>query len=283
MKYGGESRDVYIMKGFVMSKTTKVNPRILMVIPTLGQRTDLLRQTLQSIASQKLILFDIVMIFPLKNKETFALAEEFHATMVDDPGSLSEALNVGIATAQEWHEYIGWIGDDDLLSPESLSTATNALDKHPEAVLAFGYCDYIDDQGRRLFTSRAGRLAPWLMTWGPDLVPLPGIVFRHSSLQQAGGFDPNNKWSMDLDLLLRLRKIGKFINTKKVLASFRWHELSQTVANRPKVLQETEAVKRKYLPRPLRVIAFIWERPVRWATKLAVYRVNLIAKRKSLL
>lgn len=265
-----------------MSKNTKNNPRVLVVIPTLGQRTDLLRQTLESIANQKPTLFDIVMVFPLKNKETASLAKEFNATMVDDPGGLSKALNAGIAQAQEYHEFISWIGDDDLLAPKSLSTAIEALDNNPSAPLAFGYCDYITQKGEILFTSRAGRLAPWLMTWGPDLVPLPGIVFRRSAIERVGGFDPENKWSMDLDILLRLRKIGKFVNTKKVLASFRWHELSQTVANRPKVLAEAEAVKRKYLPKPLRVITPVWDWPVRWATQIAVYRVNRLAKRKTI-
>jgi glycosyltransferase involved in cell wall biosynthesis len=257
-------------------------PRVLMVIPTLGQRSALLRQTLQSLKDQSPFEFDTVMIFPLKNKETRKIAKDFGAIMIEDPGSLSAAVNAGIAQAKTHHEYIGWIGDDDLLTKESLKTAVTALDANPNAVLAFGYCDYIDDDNRHLFTSRAGRLAPWIMTWGPNLVPLPGMVFRRSSLRQVGEFDVTNKWSMDLDMLLRLHKIGKFINTKKTLACFRWHESSQTVANRPKVLKETELLKRKYIPKPIRIFAPLWEYPVRWATKLAVYRVNYLAKRKPL-
>lgn len=250
-----------------------------MVVPTLGQRANLLRKTLDSIKSQSPVELDIVMIFPLKNKETAKLAKEYGAICVQDPGSLSGALNAGIAVAAKpHHEYIGWIGDDDLLAPQSLNIAMTELDGNPDAVLAFGYCDYIDDNGRKLFTSKAGSLAPWIMTWGPNLVPLPGIVFRQSSLSQAGIFDETNKYSMDLDMLLRLRKLGKFINTKNILASFRWHSSSTTVANRSAVLKETETVKRKYLPKPLQLIAPIWEIPVRFATKIAAERVSSLAK-----
>lgn len=252
-------------------------PRVLVLMPTLGKRNDLLRLTLESIVAQKPIETDIAMIFPFKNKETKALAKEFGAIMVDDPGGISRAVNAGIAAAKPWHEYITWLGDDDLLTPGSLTTTVAALDRDKDAVVAFGYCDYIDIEGRHIFTSRAGRLAPWLMTWGPDLVPMPGLLLRRKALDKVGVFDVDNKWSMDLDILLRLRKVGRFINTRSSLACFRWHAQSQTVSNRPKVLAEAEQVKRKYLPKPLRVMAPLWERPVRVATHLAVRRVNKMA------
>lgn len=255
-------------------------PRILVLMPTLGTRNELLRQTLASIAAQKPVLFDIAMVFPLKNKATKALAKEFAAIMVEDPGAgLSSAVNAAIAAAKPWHEYLTWLGDDDLLTPGSLATSVKALDQDKTAVVAFGYCDYINLAGKHLFTSRAGRFAPWIMTWGPDLVPMPGLLMRRRALEKVGDFDVNNKWSMDLDMLLRLRKVGKFINTRTSLACFRWHETSQTVSNRPKVLEETEMVKRKYLPKSLRVAAPLWERPVRIATNLAVRRVNRLARR----
>jgi len=262
-------------------KNESKNARVLMVLPTLGERIDYLRLTLESIKKQSDVTYDIVMIYPLKNKEASKLAKEYGAISVEDPGSISSAVNAGIAQAKPHHEYIGWIGDDDLISQKSLSTAVDMLDQKPGAVVAFGYCDYIDSDGNKIFTSRAGNLAPWLMTWGPNLVPCPGAVFRTSALNKVGGFDEQNKYSMDLDMFLRLRKIGKFINTKRVQASFRWHPTSTTVSNRNKSLIETEQVKRKHLPKTLRPFSPIWQIPVRYATKLAAKRVNVVAKKMS--
>ena len=176
------------------------------------------------------------------------------------------------------HEYANWIGDDDLLEPGSLASAAAALDRDPGAVVAFGYCHYIDDQGRRLFTSRAGRCAPWLMTWGPDLVPQPGALFRTTALREVGPVDASLNYAMDLDLLLRLRRLGRFVNTRKVLASFRWHATSATVANRTPSLAESELVKRRHLSSRVRWTAPLWERPVRGATRLAAKRVNRLAQ-----
>lgn len=259
---------------YMINNRTKQKARILMVIPTLGERSELLRKTLESIRSQTGVAYDIVMIFPLKSSKTMKLAKEFGASVIEDPGGLSSAVNAGIAYAKPHHEFIGWIGDDDLIAPNSLRIGIEALDKNSKAVLAFGYCDYIDDKDRRIFTSRAGSLAPWIMTWGPNLMPCPGTVFRYSALKEAGEFDVENKYSMDLDMFLRLRKLGKFINTKQVMASFRWHPISTTVANRAKVLKETEMVKRKYLPRIVKPFAPLWEVPVRHATHIAAKRVT---------
>ena len=252
--------------------------RILMVLPTLGQRPDYLKQTLESIKNQSPILYDIVMIYPLDNKQTAELARQYGAKSLADPGTLSGAVNVGVASANDNHEFIGWIGDDDLISAESLEIAIKTLDDSPSASAAFGYCDYINEQGNKIMTSRAGWIAPWLMTWGPNLVPCPGAVFRLSALREAGEFAVENKYSMDLDMFLRLRKIGKLVNTKRVQASFRWHATSTTVANRSKVVKETEKVKRKHLPAWAKPFAFIWEMPVRLATRLAANRLNKMSQ-----
>lgn len=254
--------------------------RVLIVIPTLGKRIEYLRLALESISIQSPTNYDIVMVFPIKNLEASALAKEFGAQEVDDPGNMSAAVNAGIATAKPWHDYIVWIGDDDLLLSNSLATSLKALDDHPNAVIAFGYCDYVDENGKKIFTSRAGSLAPWIMTWGPDLVPMMGLMMRRTALDQVGQFDENNKWCMDLDMLLRLRKVGKFYNTKVTLSAFRWHVSSQTVSSRPILLDEAEKVKRKHLSKYIRPFAFLWEKPVRIATNLAVKRVNATARNK---
>jgi GT2 family glycosyltransferase len=248
-------------------------PRVLVVIPTLGDRLEYLKQALESISIQN-VPYDISVSYPLKNKKAAALLDKFNVIHVDDPGTMSGALNAAIAAAKPWHEYIVWIGDDDLLYPDSLATSMAKLDKNPSASVAFGYCDYINENGEKIFSSKAGSLAPWIMTWGPDLVPMMGLMMRKSSLDKVGLFNVELKWAMDLDMLLRLKSVGSFINTKRTLSAFRWHSTSQTVTSRPKVLDETERIKRIYLPVYIRPFAFLWEKPVRIATKVAVSRVN---------
>jgi len=253
--------------------------RVLLVVPTLGRRPELLRQTLDSLTAQHDEPADLVVVLPPDRSEARQAARSAGAQVLDDPGSLSAAVNLGWGQAREWHRYVNWIGDDDLLADGALEIAARALDADPGAVAAFGHCAYIDDAGRHLFTSRAGRIAPWLMTWGPDLVPQPGALFRLSAVQAAGGLDETLSYAMDLDLLLRLRRMGRLVNTGRLLASFRWHADSATVSNRSASLAEAETVKRRYLPPWARALTRLCEAPVRLATRLAVRRVNGRARR----
>ncbi len=253
-------------------------PDILIIIPTLGKRMDYLKQTIESIRAQTYQGFDIAFIYPLENKAMSQLADSLKAIKIADPGGLSAALNAGVAAAKAHHKYISWIGDDDLLTPHSLATAKEALEQNPRSVIAYGYCDYIDQNGQFIFKSQAGSLAPWIMTWGPNLLPLPGVLFVKEFIINAGGFDEHNKYSMDLDIFLRLRKLGKFVNTKQTLAAFRWHPDSMSVASRDKAQHEAEAVKQKYLPWPLARISPIWLIPLRhlsnWMASKISKKVN---------
>ena len=158
---------------------------------------------------------------------------------------------------------MSWLGDDDLLLPGSLASTSAALDRTPEAVLAFGYCRYIDGQGRHLGTSRAGRIAPWLLVWGPDLVPQPGMLVRRTEWLAVGGLDESLSYAMDLDLLLRLRRRGRLLAVDRPVACFRWHPESLTVSGRSISSAEAEVVKRRYLPALARRSSWLWERPVR--------------------
>lgn len=255
----------------------RTSPTVLIVLPTLGERIDFLALTLQSIRAQRGVEVVLTVVVPKHAVEARAIAEQYGAEILDDPGSHSGAINLGFSTSGAGCQYGNWIGDDDLLMPGALEIAATALEVERNATVAYGYCDYITDDGVRLFTSRVGGLAPWLMTWGPDLVPQPGALFRLSSVRQVGGLDETLRYAMDLDLLLRLRKVGPFINTRTTLAAFRWHADSKTVANRAGSLEEGELVKRRYLSSKMVRIAWSWEFLVRVATRLAARRVQRLA------
>ena len=257
----------------------KNGSRILFVLPTLGDRPSLVEKALKSVASQKPYPSDIYIVTPTINKVMKDLAKRYKAELVKDPGGgISKAVNEGIRNAKPNHEFVGWMGDDDLLREGSLKATFEALEHNNKAVLAFGYCDYIDEKGNLIFTSKAGSIAPWLMTWGPNLVPLPGILFKIKELNEVGRFSESLRYAMDLDALLKLRKLGKFINTKKTLAAFRWHPDSTTVDNRQKSLAEAKEVKRKHMGKLIRVFAPTWEWAVDLATKHAAKRVNKSTK-----
>ena len=142
------------------------------------------------------------------------------------------------------------------------------------AVVAYGSCAYIDDEGRALWTSSAGRWATRILSWGPDLIPQPGMLMRRPAWVNVGGVDESLRFAFDLDLLLKLRREGNFVDVGRVVSSFRWHPDSLTVSDRTASLDESELVKRRYLSRVGRSMSWTWERPVRLATRMAAREVT---------
>lgn len=253
--------------------------RVLIVVPTLGRRLQELDASLASVGAQD-ISADVVIVSP-ETEAIRELADRHDARWVADPGSQPAAINRGVDSMSGDHEFITWLNDDDLLETGSLSLTVGALDADSGAVLAYGACRYIDPDGRQLWISRAGRWAPRILTWGPDLIPQPGMLVRAPAWRRAGGVDESMRFAFDLDLLLRLRPQGRFVDVGEVVSSFRWHADSLTVSDRTTSLRESEAARRRALSPVARRLAWLWERPVRGATRLAAAEVSRRARRLS--
>lgn len=252
------------------------SPSTAIVIPTLGTRNQLLSDALASINEQA-IPVTVVVVGPSR-VELMTEVDAAGAIFVTDPQrGLSAAINVGFDAVPSGTEFVGWLGDDDLLMPGGLAAAVAALRRSPRAVLAFGWCDYIDEDGLLLFRSRAGGWASRVLPWGPNLIPQPGSLMKLSALRTVGGLDEELSFAMDLDLFLRLRKVGDLVALPRTLSAFRWHPDSLTVRNQRKSMDESDFVRRRHLPRLASATFVIWKWPVRWALSV----VKLVVKRRS--
>lgn len=240
----------------------------------------MLEQTLSSIKNQT-VAADIAIVGPTTDSHLQSLSVQFAARLLPDPGSQAQAVNAGVDQVLDGHEYVNWLGDDDLLTENSLSDTVRALDSEPQAVVAYGSCDYISEEGDLLWTSSAGDLAARILSWGPDLIPQPGMLVRATAWKAVGGLDASLKFAFDLDLLLKLKGQGTFVCTRSTVSCFRWHAESLTVSDRTQSLSESLAVKRRHLSPRARRFAWMWEAPVGAATRLAAKRVSSRAQRAS--
>ncbi len=261
-----------------------MNSKVGIVVPTLGQRPEYLDHSLNSIASavnEGNAPF-VVLVAPSSFDASKYLAERKVSLTIQDNGlGLADAINSGFSAMPSEIEYINWLGDDDLLSPGSLSITSSYLDNNPRSVLVFGSCDYIDSDGNVVWKNSSGPHAVPLLRFGPDLIPQPGALFRKNAFWEVGGLDTKYAWAFDFDLLIKLSKIGKLSYLANTLSSFRWHPDSLSVEHRRKSVTEASAVRVTHLPRILRLISALWEFPVREATLIAGNRVTSIAKKKA--
>ena len=254
-----------------------MSTRVGIVVPTLGTRPDYLRQCLESIknAGGSHVCLVAPADFDHQQLIESGLIDQFE---IDPALGLPEAINQGFSKLPDDIEQINWLGDDDLLAPESITKASALLDADPTAVLVFGSCDYVDSSGRVIWTNRSGQWASAILRFGPDLIPQPGCLFRRSAFNKVGGLSKDFNWAFDFDLLLKLKKVGRlrFVNTK--LSSFRWHPESLSVEFRRMSVSEASKVRVSHLPTLLKPISFLWELPVKALTFKAGMRVTEKAK-----
>lgn len=256
---------------------------VLFVVPTLGRRPELLRRSLASIAAQGRDDVDLVVVAP-RDADLGDALDRVGARRVADPGrgGISGALNAGLAAARPGATWFAWLGDDDLLVPGSLDTTVAVLEADDRAVLAYGWCDYVDDRDRVVFRSRAGRLARAILTFGPNLVPQPGSLMRYDAVRAVGGLDESVRLALDLDLFLRLRRRGRVVAVPRTLAAFRWHAGSSTVEQGEASMEESDQVRMRYMPRPVAAAYDVGRWPGRWALRLAKRRVDRNVARAAL-
>jgi len=255
-------------------------PKLLVVLPTLGTRLDLLAEALDSCVDvAQSVPLTVVVIVPKDASKARQLAKNAGARIIDDPGTgMSAAVNAGLASATSERYYV-WVGDDDRLVARGIAGLVYELEKDDNAVVAHGACHYITHSGSVIGTSGAGALARFLLPWGPNLIPHPGTIVRISALRSIGFFDPALNYALDLDVFLKLRGRGTFVSRPVVSAQFRWHPESLTVADRHASSVEAMAIKRSHLPTWVRPLSPLWHWPVAWASMIASEMVSARARR----
>jgi hypothetical protein len=238
------------------------------VVPTIGQRPQYIEITLRSIREAG---------------ETFVVLvgrEDFNGQIYADSGlvdlyvdesgsSLPGKINQGFRALPREIEYITWVGDDDLLSPNSLEAAVRVLGKPEKPVMVFGHCQYIDSDGKDVLVKRTGSWAVPLLRFGPQLIPQPSAVFRRDSFEEVGELSQKYEFAFDFDLFIKLTKLGKAVYINAITSSHRWHATSLTYSRRWESVREASTVRFSHLPVIAKLFSVVWEIPVMILTYVA--------------
>ena len=254
-----------------------VQPVIGIVVPTMGTRPDYLRQSLASIRSAGNATIHVVA--PESAQLESSLDPASYDALITDPGTgLSAAIDAGLRSFPQSVQYINWLGDDDLLTEDSLNHALAILINNPDIALVYGGCEYIDGTGKSLWLNNSGSYAKYLMRCGPQLIPQPGSLMNRNAYEQIDGLDHQYKWAFDLDLFIRLSHVGELQFTPRTLAKFRWHDGSLSVGGRNGSVAEASVIRIAALPRWIQLLAPIWEVSIRRVIIWAGKRLNIKSK-----
>lgn len=243
-------------------------PTVGMVVPTLGERPDLLAQTLASITGQDGVDLRLVVVTPEARVATLRAAHPGVDVVAEAGGGIAAAIEAG------WEaigpvDAVAWLGDDDLLAPGSLMAASTSLLRDPRASMVYGRCHYIDVDGGLVCEIRPGRVAIPLLRLGRNLIAQPGALYRRTAVEAIGGLDREITLAFDCDLHLRLAKAGRATYLPVVLGAARTHADSLTTAQREASVAQLELVTKRVRGSRVERLRPLWDRPAEQAKRLA--------------
>jgi glycosyltransferase involved in cell wall biosynthesis len=175
--------------------------------------------------------------------------------IVLEPVGRSAARNAGVEAAQT--PFVAFVDDDDVVLPGRLGRQRDVLERWADAPLTFGRVRVVDAGGRpleawnELLAGRFNRIpaagvdaAGALATRAP--IYTSATLVRREVFLSIGGYDVGLEAHEDLDLYLRLARLGPVVpTTGEAVAAYRLHG-ANTSSDR--LYEGILAVTAKHLP-----------------------------------
>lgn len=202
-------------------------PRVSVIVPVYNMG-DYLDDTLRSIAAQDTDDWECIVVNDaspdIRDSEITArwisANPRFREIVLTENGYLANARNVGIAAARG--RYIFPLDADDQMTPITLGTLANALDRDHALHIAYGNVLFTVADGRTLAVYREARERgiadghsgwpiPFNLEWmlhGPGQLLPYASMFRRTVWEQTGGYRVRSRSSEDQDFWLRATSYG---------------------------------------------------------------------------
>ena len=189
----------------------KNRPLISIITPVYDPSIHVLKETIESVLSQKYENWQLCLINDCSNDPEVDACCRKYASQEPRIAYVERKLNGGIAAASNSGldvakgEFVALLDHDDLLRPDALLEVVRAIDKFPELDMA-----YSDED--KLFADGTYDHSYAKSGWSPDLhlsynYVCHFAVFRRTLLQQLNGWNLGFDGAQDYDLSLRFSEI----------------------------------------------------------------------------
>lgn len=198
-------------------------PTISVITPSYNQAA-YLKQTMDSVLSQDIPDMEYVVMDGGSTDGSAELirqyADRLSGWVSEKDRGQADAVNKGAARTSG--EVIGWLNSDDLYLPGALKKALQYLAEHPDVDAVYGDVLSIDGNGELMNVMRFEQYCEEdLMSF--RVISQPGVFFRRSAWERAGGLDLSYSYLLDHHLWLRMIMGGKFAYLPEPLAAARFH------------------------------------------------------------
>ena len=157
------------------------------------------------------------------------------------------AWNAGVRRARG--DIIGFLNSDDVYRPGALEEITRLADARADAEWLVGGTSYFGDGGGGLSYPGVAPGSASSVLYFTAYAPQPGHFLRRALIERVGSFDESLQFSFDLDYFVRCALAGaRAAATERVVAGFRFHAGSKTVARAALHALDTLAVEARHWP-----------------------------------
>ncbi|PSB10031.1 glycosyl transferase [Pleurocapsa sp. CCALA 161] len=207
-----------------------------------------LAEAIDSVLQQTYQDYEIIVVDDGSTDHTAQVAQQYGKAvryLTQTNQGVAASRNLGLAAALG--DYIAFLDQDDILLLDKLSSQTALLDRDPDlGMVNSGWQIYRENSISDRQDAAAAAVKPWeqipqltsadLIIWKP--VFLGAMLFRRNWLERVGGFNTSLEQTPDVDLVMRLAKIGcPAAWVEQITVKYRQHE---TNASKNALLQAQE-------------------------------------------
>lgn len=204
-----------------------MTPKITVIMPAYN-RADLISKSIESVLNQTYKDFEFLILDDGSTDNTKEVVEKY---LSDPRVKYLYHENQGEAQTVNWGwslangEYFTQVNSDDTITPDSFEKMVEAMDKHPDKVLAYPDFNFIDENDNIIsvtkspdwnFKQALSNFACYAASAGTFIRREP---FKEWKTIKRGRFKHINDIEMYWDMAL----VGDFLHVKEVLANWRVH------------------------------------------------------------
>ncbi|MHA1569774.1 MAG: glycosyltransferase family 2 protein [Alphaproteobacteria bacterium] len=265
-----------------MNTRPKVSPRVSIITICFNQ-APFLERAIRSVIDQDYPEIEYIVVDPGSTDGSRDIIERYRdridKIVLDPDDGPPDGLNKGFAVASG--EILGYLNADDAFLPDTLGAAVDALGAHPNWDVVTGNGYMVDRAGRVTREFRSTRFSLWSQAYGAVVIMQQATFFRRAAFAATDGFNPDNRTSWDIELLIDMALAGKRIGRAKGhWGVFRIHDDSitgsQTLAatsrqNWDRMFEKIMGRPRRLADKPLRLLA----RLVKWVRHPDIFVIAL--------
>jgi glycosyltransferase involved in cell wall biosynthesis len=212
-------------------KETLIKISVLMPAYNTGE---FIAEAIKSVLNQTFTEFELIIIDDGSTDNTAAIVQSFHDPRIvfiqQENKGIASALNTGLQYARA--EYIARFDSDDICYPYRLQKQYEFLSSHPEYVIVGSAVDYIEQQGRYIFTYYpSARSFESLKATMHHTCPFihSSVLYHKNTILKHGGYNSFALSFEDHLLWINVLKESKGYNLQEPMVKVRLNPNSVTI------------------------------------------------------